>query len=515
MVEQLEKSTPSNSKRIAKNSLMLYFRMILVMLVTLYTSRVVLEVLGVTDFGVYNVVGGFVAILAFFTSSLSNATQRFLSIELGRNNIEAANKVFNQSMILYFLFSIAILIVAFTIGFWFISAKLNIPDSRRMAANIVYVFSVLSAICSIVQVPYMAAIISRERMNFYAYLGVFDVAFRLSMVFLLQITPNVDRLIYYAVLMFGVYVMTTLVYAIYCKRNFKECLFRWCWNKSLTRQILQFISYNLFGCFAYSTGQQGVNIVMNLFFGPIVNAARGVATQVNAAVLRFTDAIMTAIKPQIIKSYSAGEYSYMFSLVEYSSKLGCLCMMFLGLPIVFNTEYILTIWLKNVPAYTAVFVQILIFQSFFLVLINPLWMLANATGNIKRMQVWGRLFSLLALPVSYVVLRSGLSESPVSAAIILMAADVFYWLYSLYDIKLQFNISIKEYFTKVVMPLVAILSFTYIVLNIMASYFSSDFLQLIVVTLSSALLLLLLSFYIGLSKNDRVVALKKIKTLIK
>lgn len=511
MAQQQEKSIPSNSKRIAKNSLMLYFRMILVMLVTLYTSRVVLEVLGIIDFGVYNVVGGFVAILAFFTSSLSNATQRFLSIELGRNDLRAANRVFSQSIILYVLFCIAILIVAFTIGFWFVSVKLNIPDSRRIAANIVYAFSVLSVICSIVQVPYMAVIISRERMSFYAYLGVFDVFFRLLMVFLLQITPNVDRLIYYAILMFGVYIVITLVYVVYCCRNFKECLFRWCWDKSLIRKMLRFISYNLFGCFAYSTGQQGVNIVMNLFFGPIVNAARGIAAQVNAAVLRFTDAIMTAIKPQIIKSYSTGEYNYMFSLMEYSSKLGCLCMMFLGLPIVFNAEYILMIWLKNVPDYTVIFVQILIFQSLFLVLINPLWMLANATGNIKRMQVWGRLFSLLALPVSYIVLRSGLSESPASAAIILMAADVVYWLYGLYDIKLQLDISIKRYFTKIVIPIAIILFFTCLMLNILVAYFSSGFLQLIVVTLSSALLLLLMSFYVGLSKDDRMMILRKIK----
>lgn len=511
MARQQKENTSSNSMRIAKNSLILYFRMLLVMSVTLYTSRIILDVLGATDWGVYNVVGGFVAILAFFTSSLSNATQRFLSIELGRNDLKALNRVFNQSLILYTLFCITILIVAFTIGFWFISAKLNIPDNRRMAANIVYIFSVLSATCSIIQVPYMATIISREQMNFFAYLGIFDVISRLLMVLLLQITSDIDRLIFYAILMFGVYIVITLVYIVYCKRNFKECLFQWYWDKSLIQQMLQFISYNLFGCFAYSTGQQGVNIVMNLFFGPIVNAARGVATQVNAAVLRFTDAIMTAIKPQIIKSYSAGDYNYVFSLVKYSSKLGCLCMMFLGLPIVFNAEYLLTIWLKNVPDYTVIFVQILIFQSFFLVLINPLWMLANATGNIKRMQVWGRLFSLLALPISYIILQLELSKSPVSSAIILMIADVSYWLYSLYDMKLQLNICIKEYFKKIVFPLVIILFLTCFILNIEITYFSSNFLRFIIVSLSSTLLLLLMSFYIGLSKDDRTLILRKIK----
>lgn len=507
--------TSEKNKRIAKNSLMLYLRMILVMLITLYTSRIVLDVLGITDFGIYNVVGGFVAILSFFTSSLSNATQRFLSIELGRNDIIATKHVFNQSLILYIFFSIIILIVAFTIGYWFVNAKLNIPDNRRPAANIVYIFSVLSTICSIIQVPYMAAIISRERMSFYAYLGIFDVIIRFAMVYLLQITSDIDRLIYYSLLMFGVYWTITLIYAIYCRLNFQECVLQWCWDRNLIQQILRFISYNLFGCFAYSAGQQGVNIVMNLFFGPVVNAARGIATQVNAAILRFTDAVMTAIKPQIIKSYSNGEYKYMFTLVEYGSKLGCICMMLLGLPIVFNTEYILTIWLREVPSYTTIFVQILIFQSFFLVLTNPLWMLANATGNIKRMQFWGRLLSLFALPAAYIMLHFGLSDNPISAAIILFASDVCYWLYGLYDIKLQLHINVTNYLKKVVMPLMAILSITcFILKSFVTVVHCHALLQLMSVTIISSLLLLTLFFYIGISKNERNLIMNKIKTLI-
>lgn len=506
----------NNSKRIAKNSLMLYIRMLLVMMITLYTSRIVLNVLGTSDFGTYNVVGGFVVILAFFNSSISNATQRFLSVELGRNDIEAAKRIFSQSLLLYGLLCIAVLLIAFTIGYWFVNFKLNIPDNRQYAANVVYICSVLSSICTIIQVPYVATIISRECMGFYAYLGIFDVFTRLLMVFLLQITSNIDKLVCYAILMLGVYLAITIIYIVYCKCNFKECTIEWKWDKSIIQKLVQFTSYNLCGCFSYSVGLQGVNLVLNLFFGPIVNAARGIATQVNAAVLRFTDAIMTAVKPQIIKSYANGEYRYMFILVEYCSKLGCLCMMLLGLPIVFNAEFILEIWLKNVPDYTIIFVKILIFQSLFLVLTNPLWMLANATGQIKNMQLWGRLLSLSALPLSYFVLYFKLSSSPISAALILLITDISYWLFCLFDIKSQFSIRIGEYLKKIVWPLFIILTLTCCILHVLVTNICiGAFTKLVTTTISSSFVLSFLFFYIGMANNEREFIINKIKSYIK
>lgn len=440
----------SNNKRIAKNTLMLYVRMFILMLVSLYTSRVVLNALGVEDFGINNVVAGFVAILAFFTSSLSNASQRYLSTGLGKEDLSETTVAFKQSFTLMLIFSLAVLVLGETVGLWFVSNKLVIPSNRVSAALWIYQFALISTICSINQVTFMAAIVAREKMGVYAYLGIFEAVARLAIAFMLQWFTNVDHLILFGFLTAVVSILTFIFHISYCVLKFPEVKCRVCWHKRLVKEMSGFISANLFGCFAWAAGVQGINIILNMFFGPVVNAARGIAAQINGVVSRFTENVMTAMKPQIIKSYAGGELDYMKMLIEKSTKYMAILAAFLAIPIMFEAKFVLQLWLGQVPDYTVVFIRLVLIEQIIWVLVPPLWIAANATGEIKKNQVYGRMFTLAALPVSYGLLC--VVKNPVVPMVVLIISDVGYWLYCLYDIHNQISLDITRYFKKSIMP---------------------------------------------------------------
>lgn len=329
-----------DNKRIARNTLMLYIRMVLIMLVSLYTSRVTLKALGATDFGVFNVVGGVVTLLAFFTSSLSNATQRFLCIGLGNGDKHATAKAFRQSFTLMLLFSAGILLAGETVGLWFVQHRLVIPEERMQAAFWVYQCALLSVVAGINSVTFIADIISRERMGIYAWLGMFEALARLGIAGALMVA-DADLLILYGALTALVSLLTLGFYAAYCMREFEETQCRLAWDGKLVREMAGFVGYNLFGCLAYSGGIQGTNIVLNLFFGPVVNAARGIAMQVTAVLNRLTDGVMTAIKPPIIKSYIERDVEYMFRLIENGSKYMFFLAAVIAFPAMFEMELVL------------------------------------------------------------------------------------------------------------------------------------------------------------------------------
>ncbi len=443
----------ANSKRIAKNTAMLYVRMLVLMIVSLYTSRVVLNALGVEDFGIYNVVAGFVSILAFFTSSLSNASQRYLSIGLGKGDIDETRTAFRQSHTLMLLFSAGALVLGETVGLWFVCNKLVIPPSRLTAALWIFQFALVSTVCSVVQVSFTAALVAHEKMGMYAYLGIFEAVARLAIAFALQWTASVDHLILYGSLTALVSVITLAFHVVYCYRQFPETSCRTCWRKKLVKEMGAFISANLFGCFAWSAGVQGTNVILNLFFGPVVNAARGIAAQVNIVVSRFTENVMTAMKPQIIKSYASGDMDYMKMLILRSSKYMALLAAFIAMPIMFEARFVLGIWLGQVPDYTVAFIRLVLIEQMIAVLVPPLWIAANATGDIKHNQVYGRMFTLAALPVSYALLL--VVQNPMVPMVVLIVASTCYWLYNLYDIKRQIGLDVPDYFRRAVRPLVA------------------------------------------------------------
>lgn len=424
--------------------------MLLVMGVTLYTSRVVLQVLGITDFGIYNVVGGFVAILGFFSSSLSNATQRYISIGLGKNNQEETEHAFQQSFTLLLFLSVLILIIGETVGLWFVYNKLVIPPERLNAAIWVYQFSLFSVIFAINQVVLIGTVVAHEKMGIYAYLGLFEAFARLLIVFILKVISTVDSLILYGALTTLVSVLIYLFYLIYSIRNFRECRISLYWDKELVKEMGRFIGYNLFGCFAWSAGIQGTNIILNLFFGPTVNAARAISVQVSTVVTRFTDNIMTAVKPQIIKSYVAENREYMFLLIEKSSKYAFFLAALLAIPIMFECELILKIWLGQVPEYSIVFTRMILCDALLGVFAPALWIAANATGSIKNNQVYGRLLALLILPVSYLLLL--IYTNPIVPFAITILSSSLYWGYCFYDIHKQIGLSVRSYARTVLKP---------------------------------------------------------------
>ena len=343
-----------NNNRIAKNTLVLYVRMLLLMAVSLYTSRVILDALGVDDFGIYNVVGGLVGMLGFFTSSLTNVSQRYLNIGIGSKDKIQTILYFKQCSTILFVFSLITLLLGETIGLWFVINKLVIPTERLFAAFWVYQFSLVSVICSINQVNFLGAIVAHEKMDVYAFLGLFEGIARLIIAFII-LNSSCDHLILYAGLTALISILILIFHIVYCRIKFEICSLQLCWDKKLVKEMTKFISVNLFGCFAWSAGVQGSNIVMNLFFGPVVNAAKAISMQESTVVLKFTDSIMTAVKPQIIKSYASGDVSYMLSLMMKTSKLSFFISIIIAGPILIKTDYILTLWLKNVPEYAAIF----------------------------------------------------------------------------------------------------------------------------------------------------------------
>ncbi|MGL4583180.1 MAG: oligosaccharide flippase family protein, partial [Flavobacterium sp.] len=343
----------SNTKTIAKNTLFLYFRMFLIMGVTLYTSRVVLQQLGISDYGIYSLVGGIVAMLGFFNAAMSSATQRYLSFDIGKGDEQKLRKTFSATLTIHILIAVLALILAETIGLWYINYKMVFPDDRLYAVNVVYQFSILTFLLAIVQVPYNALIIARERMKVYAYVSILEAGLKLAIVFILILGE--DKLILYSILIFVVAFVIRMIYQLYCQRQFKESKYRFEYDKEYFGELLAYSGWNLFGNFAAVARGQGVNMVLNLFFGTVVNAAYGITMQIQGAVQMFVTNFQMAVNPQIIKSFASGDKERMFNLVFQSSKFSYFLILLIVGPLVFNIDFILELWLGEVPQATNVF----------------------------------------------------------------------------------------------------------------------------------------------------------------
>lgn len=341
----------ADGKRIAKNTLMLYLRMFLVMGISLYTSRIVLEQLGIVDYGIYNVVGGVVAMFGFINASMAASTQRYLTFDLGRKDLEHLNITFNTSLHIHVIIALVVVSIGEIGGVWFMYNKMQIPPDRMTAAFWVFQFSLASMIVTFINVPYNALIIAYEKMSAFAYISILEVVMKLGIAFLLMASP-IDRLIYFAILNFVSSIIVRIIYTIYCSRNFAAVKLRRLFNKSLFKEMSGFAGWSLFGQLAAIGFTQGLNVLLNMFFGPAVNAARGVAVQVQGAVSQFSMNFQTAINPQITKSYAQQDFGNMHMLVCRSSKFTYFLLFALTLPILLETPYILNLWLKEVPDYT-------------------------------------------------------------------------------------------------------------------------------------------------------------------
>ncbi len=330
----------SKTKQIAKNTSLLYFRMLITMIVTLYTSRIVLNTLGIEDFGIYNIIGGVIILFTFLNVAMSNTTQRFLSFELGRNDMEQLKKTFSMSMTAHISIALIVFLLSETVGLWFINTQLNIPAERMNAANWVYQFSILTFVFQIIRVPYNASIIAYERMSFYAYISIIEVILKLAVVFLLQ-KGGFDKLIFYSILLFIVSIIILYAYKVYCNKKFKISRYYFFWDGSLYKNIMSFSGWSLMGSVASISANQGINILLNIFFGVAVNAAMGIANQVNGALNSFVVNFQTAFKPQIVKSYAEGDKKYLTQLILQTSKFSFFLFFIVSIPILLNTEFAL------------------------------------------------------------------------------------------------------------------------------------------------------------------------------
>lgn len=399
-------SEQSNNKRIAKNTLILYVRMLFMMAVSLYTSRVVLKVLGIDDFGIYNVVGGVVALLGFINNSMCSATQRFITFALGQGDKYQLQIVFNTSIQIHGLIAFIVLILGETVGMWFLYFKMQIPPDRLNAAFWVLQCSLLSTCVGIVSVPFSADVTAHEKMSIFAYFSIYDAVMKLVIVYLLTII-SFDKLIVYAFMFLLVGITQQCCYIYYCHRHFEESLFKRVWEKELFKEMTGFAGWSVFGNLSFVFYTQGLNMLLNVFFGPVVNAARAIAVQVQNAVQQFVGNFQMALNPQITKTYAQKNMDEMYNLMFRSAKFSFYLLFFLSLPVLLETNFILNIWLKTVPENTVVFLRIMICTSLIYTISNPLIIANQATGKVKKYQAVCGSTLLLILPISYVCLKFG------------------------------------------------------------------------------------------------------------
>lgn len=404
-----------NNKRIAKNTLMLYVRTMLTMLITLFTSRVILQVLGVDDYGIYNVVGGFVAMFGIVSGALTSSISRFLTFELGKGDSSKLNKIFCTSINIQIGISLLIILLGEVVGLWFLNYKMNIPSDRLVAANWVLQCSLITFAINLISIPFNSAIIANERMSAFAYVSIFEVTCKLIIVYMLYLSP-IDKLISYALLMVCVSLVIQSIYAIYCRRNFQECTYHWHFDRLLIKQMTGFAGWTFFTNGAMLFNTQGVNILINLFFGVSVNAARGIATQVEAAVMRFVNDFTTAINPQITKNYAAGDLAEMNKLTCRGSKFAAFLFLCLGLPLIFETPYILKLWLNVVPEHTVWMFRLSVIGTLMTLLGNTGYTVCMATGRIRNYVLIITTIGCLVFPLTWVAYSLG---APVEATYII------------------------------------------------------------------------------------------------
>lgn len=505
----------NDNKRVAKNTLFLYFRMILIMLVTLYTSRVILAQLGISDYGIYNVVGGIVVMFSFLNSSMSGATQRYLTYELGKGDSESLKKVFAASLNIHIIIASAIVILAETIGLWFLNHKLNIPYERIVAANWVFQFAILTFCINIIQVPYNAVIIAHEKMNVYAYISILEVILKLAIAYLLSIVA-MDKLIIYAGLVFIVQLFIRIVYQIYCRRNFAECKSKLFWDRNLYKEMTGFAGWNLFGSVAWLLRDQGVNILLNIFFGPAINAARGVAMQVSGAVMGFISNFQVALNPQITKNYAMGQIGDMEKLAFQGIKYSFILLFFLAYPLALNIDFVLNIWLEKVPDYSGYFIILILVDALAGTLFGgPLMTSLSATGKIRNYQIAVSFIILLIVPVSYTALKLGYNAPCVFYVGIMFT--LFSGIARFWFCKRQIGFSSKGFFTKVLFPLSLYMVFSIPLPFIIKLYCLNEsnwftFLSLCAISTASTAIA---AWNLCLSHNERQKLASMIKTKIK
>lgn len=499
----------SSTKRIAKNTLMLYFRQILIMLVSLYTVRVVLNTLGAEDYGIYNVVAGVVTMFSFLSGAMATASQRYFAFEMGKGNEEGLQKIFSVTMTIYVLLALIIMLLAETVGLWFVYNKLVIPVERVAAARWVYQFAILSFMVTLLTTPYMASIIAHENMNVYAYVSIVEAALKLGIVFVLQALPY-DKLIVYGILLFAVSFINTALYRGYCKRKYEECVFHPVWDRDMFHEICGFTGWSLFGTFTSMARTQAVTILVNQFFTPAVVAARSVSTQVTNALNVFSSNFNTSLYAPIVKEYAGGKKEAVYTLIFSGCKITFFLMWIFALPLYLRMEYVLTLWLKNLPEYVVLFTQLSIVEVLITSVSLPLMTAARASGKVKVYELVLGGLQLCMFAGSYIWLKffNGGPESVFIAAIVLV---ILMFFARLMIVNRQTGLPLRAFAFKVIIS-VGIISICSAVPTVLINQIlPQNFISLCAVCVVSVLLSSICMFAVGISREIKIKLLARLK----
>ncbi|SFG53285.1 oligosaccharide flippase family protein [Prevotella sp. KH2C16] len=498
----------ANNKRIAKNTILLYVRMILVTLVTLYTTRIILKALGVVDYGIYNVIGGVIAFLGIFNSSVSAATQRYLSFDIGNGDGNSLNKDFSACLNIYIALSVIVIIIAETIGLWFVNTQLNIPADRLLAANYVYQFTIFSSICSLLWAPFTASIISHERMDAFAWISIIEVSIRLILAYAV-LYIGYDHLIVYSFFLFLSFVIVALCYISFCYKHFNECRIRLFYEKERYNKLISYSGWNIFGSAAGLIANQGVNILLNIFYGPAVNAARGIAFQVSGAITQFFANFYTAVKPQVVKYYATKDFSEMYNLVCYSARFSYYLALLIAAPVFFELSYIVQLWLGETPNFLIVFGRLAIIYCVLESFSNPLMTTVLAAENIKGYQIAISFINLMTFPIAYICLK--IFQTPtivfVVSIFISIVANIGRAYYAQKLVGLKMTKFLKEVVFKISIPTVLVPIVPQLILISMNEGLSRLCMSVIITLISSSIII----YFVGMNHKERDIVIAYVK----
>lgn len=502
-------TSQSNNKRIAKNTMMLYIRMFISMAVSLYSSRVILQTVGVEDYGIYNVVGGVVGMFSFINATMSGATSRFLTFELGVGNKDKLKRTFSSAFWVHVIIATVVFVLCETIGLWFLNSKMVIPEKRMLAAQIVFQFSIISTMISIIQVPYNATLIAHEKMDVYAYVEMANVFLKLGILYILVI-GNYDKLVLYGLLVLLVSTGVAIFYRYYVKNHFGECRVQFRWHPEVIKPMLSFSGWDFYGNMAVTARTQGVSMLINVFFGPLMNAAAGVAASVQGAVMGFANNITTAVRPQIIKYYAQGDYVSMGRLINNSCRLNSLILVLLMTPLCGEIDYVLRIWLGVVPDYASVFC---ILTLIFAALGNMSYLIVtgiHATGKIVRPSLINGSLYIMVIPVTYIAFKFGLPAwfsylFNICAVVLGMLSNVY--TLQLYVQEYSFRIFMRE----VVSRLILMFIFAVLIIYVIHSLMVPSFFRLIITCIVSTLFLCTFGWFVMLSQGMKQMIVNYLK----
>lgn len=506
-------SNISSKSTIAKNTTLLYARTVLIMIVSLYTSRVILQALGVEDYGVYTAIGGIIAFLSMVTGPIDSAISRFLTYELGRGDKDRLRRYFSTGLTTMIIFAVLSVIILETVGIWFLNNKMVIDEDRVIAANWVLHLSIAAFVVNLISSPYRAAIIAHEKMALFAYMGILDAVLKLVVAFILMVSP-IDKLILYAALLLAVSILVRIIYTIICNRQFDECRkVKIGLDKELFKGLFSFAGWNVFGAMASFCRGQGVNILFNLFGGPVVNAAYGIANQVNGAVGQFVNNFTTAINPSIIKSYAASEKQYMMSLVYQGARFSYYLVLLFAMPLILEAGYVTQLWLGQTPEYSVVFIQLMLIYSLIESLSKTIMAGVHASGKIKTYQIVIGLFQVIILPVAYILLVMG--YSPIVVLIAMVVVDIIAVFARMIMAKQIFDLSIRAYLWEVIAKTLFVTIVGLIVPLFLRLYLDETLARFFIIVSVCILSTSLSILYVGCTKAERESILGKVKTLIK